>query len=151
MCQACPAIYDPTPAIYHPIPLRRVIPGFVCQGGDFVRGDGTGGESIYGKRFAAVATSTLSPSAIATIVTIITIVTIVTIAQYRTLTQTQTQTLAPTLPRFADEYGNGVVSHSEPMLLSMANVGRDTNGSYSHSKCSHSKHSVPLRRVRHQW
>ncbi|KAG8988078.1 hypothetical protein FRB90_002972 [Tulasnella sp. 427] len=37
---------------YKSVPIHRVVKDFVAQGGDVTRGDGSGGESIYGGRFA---------------------------------------------------------------------------------------------------
>jgi peptidylprolyl isomerase len=77
------------PLHYKGCGFHRIIPNFMCQGGDFTNGDGTGGESIYGEKFK-------------------------------------------------DE--NFKLKHTKPGLLSMANAGRDTNGSQFFITVTATKH-----------
>ena len=49
----CTGEYRPSglPVGYKGTPFHRIVPGFVVQGGDAAKGDGTGRLSIYGERF----------------------------------------------------------------------------------------------------
>ena len=40
------------PLCFKGSPVHRIVPGQILQGGDITRGDGRGGESIFGSKFA---------------------------------------------------------------------------------------------------
>ncbi|KAH9477577.1 cyclophilin peptidyl-prolyl cis-trans isomerase Cyp2 [Psilocybe cubensis] len=77
--------------------FHRVIPQFMLQGGDFTKGNGTGGKSIYGEKFAG---------------------------QFLHAKFSFINFLMETI---VDE--NFQLKHTKPGLLSMANAGKNTNGS----------------------
>ncbi|TCD63412.1 Peptidyl-prolyl cis-trans isomerase H [Steccherinum ochraceum] len=49
--QLCTGEYRDTRAQYSTAIMYRVVPNFMCQGGDFLKSDGTGSFSIYGDKF----------------------------------------------------------------------------------------------------
>jgi len=51
LCTGEVAASDGSPLTFKGSKFHRIIPGFMAQGGDFTRGDGTGGRSIYGSKF----------------------------------------------------------------------------------------------------
>ena len=51
LCKGCESLISGTPIGFEGSNFHRIIPDFMIQGGDFTRGDGRGGESVYGAKF----------------------------------------------------------------------------------------------------
>ena len=51
LCKGCESLVSGAPIGFEGSNFHRVIPDFMIQGGDFTRGDGRGGESVYGAKF----------------------------------------------------------------------------------------------------
>ncbi len=93
--------------------LHRIIPGFMAQGGDTTRANGTGGESIYGAKFAGQrATQAHTLTCQGRCITVHGRVLMVLMCR------------AETCARIPDE--NFIHKHIGPGMLSMANAGRNT-------------------------
>ena len=106
--------------------FHRVIPGFMLQGGDFTRGNGTGG----GKSLLLTAQRLSGCSAPARVVpcSFRAKITFVFVFWY-VLNALSSPPESIYGYKFEDEFDNGVVPHAVPGLLSMANAGPNTNGS----------------------
>lgn len=52
LCAGCDSVVSEKRLVYAGSAFHRIIPEFMVQGGDFTTGDGRGGESIFGPKFA---------------------------------------------------------------------------------------------------